>query len=71
MPQLVTLSITVTIAPQVAGGLAALVGQTLAKAVPEKPKKPKKRTGDTYVNKSSGVSGTVIQIGRVLPAPER
>jgi hypothetical protein len=71
VPELVTLSITVTIAPQVAGGLAALVGKSLAKAVPEKPKKPK-RTGDTYVNKSSGVvNGTVIQIGRVHNGPER
>ena len=70
MPELVTLSITVTIAPQVAGGLAALVGKTLAKAVPEKPKK-RKRTGDTYLNKSSGVNGTVIQIGRVHNEPER
>jgi len=71
VPELVTLSITVTIAPQVAGGLAALVGKSLAKAAPEKPKK-RERTGDTYVNKSSGVvHGTVIQIGRVPDAPER
>ncbi|MFJ8963177.1 hypothetical protein ACIRG5_27700 [Lentzea sp. NPDC102401] len=62
MPEQMTLSITVTVAPRMAGGLLGLVTKYLAKQAGET--RGKDRT--TVVNKSSGpVHGTLFQIGSV------
>ena len=63
MPEQRTLSIKVEVAPQVAGGLSALVEKLLASALREA--KRKDRDAGT-VNKHSGtVHGILFQIGNV------
>ena len=62
MAEQVTLSITVAVAPRVAGGLLALVTKYLVQQARETPDKSRR----TVVNKHSGtVHGTLFQIGNV------
>ncbi|WP_329787429.1 hypothetical protein V1227_21770 [Lentzea sp. DG1S-22] len=66
MPELTTLSIKVSVAPQVERGLHALVREhpASAPARPESPDRPSDR--GTIVNQSFGdVHGTLFQIGTV------
>ncbi|NKE61380.1 hypothetical protein FXN61_33275 [Lentzea sp. PSKA42] len=62
MPEQTTMSIKVSIAPQVANGLYALVQKHLAEARPNE----RRRTGDVITNTFSGTAhDTVIQVGKV------
>jgi hypothetical protein len=66
VPEQPTISIKAGIAPQVAGGLHALVAQTLTKPPADKPAKDDRRARRTVVNRSEGtVNGTLFQIGNV------
>ncbi|WP_330270572.1 type II toxin-antitoxin system CcdA family antitoxin [Lentzea sp. NBC_00516] len=66
MPEQTTLSIKVEVAPQVAGGLSALVEKLLASAVREAKRKDRDGGRGPVVNKHSGtVHGTLFQIGNV------
>jgi hypothetical protein len=66
VPEQPTISIKAEIAPQVAGGLYALVERTLAKTPADKPAKADRRARRTVVNSSEGtVRGTLFQIGNV------
>ncbi|MFI6097827.1 hypothetical protein ACIA8G_19895 [Lentzea sp. NPDC051213] len=63
MPELTTMSITVTVAPAVAGGLYARVQTAMIRA---ETAKRRGRTGDIITNTNSGpVRGTLFQIGKV------
>ncbi|GAB2859005.1 hypothetical protein [Lentzea nigeriaca] len=60
MPEQPTMSIKVTIAPQVAGGLEALVRDVLSRAAKER------KSARPVRNRAQGtVHGTVFQIGNV------
>jgi hypothetical protein len=62
VPEQVKLSIAVTVAPRVAGGLLALVTKYLVQQARETPAEGRRTT----VNKHSGtVHGTLFQIGNV------
>ncbi|MCP2198484.1 hypothetical protein [Lentzea flava] len=66
MPEQPTLSIKVTVAPQVAGGLEALVRDVLARAAAkEKAKGPRKARQPITNRAESTVHGTLFQIGNV------
>ncbi len=66
MPEQPAISITVTIAPQVAGGVHALVRKTLAEAAAQAPPKDSRKAPRTITNSQTGtVRGTLFQIGNV------
>jgi hypothetical protein len=66
VPEQTTLSITVEVAPQVVGGLSALVEKLLASALREAKRKDRDEGRGGVVNKHSGtVHGTLLQIGNV------
>jgi hypothetical protein len=63
VPEQPTMSIRVTVAPQIAGGLHALARKHLTRAAAAK--KPARTGGATTNNISGSVRGTVFQIGNV------
>ncbi|MDX8146017.1 hypothetical protein SK854_28175 [Lentzea sp. BCCO 10_0061] len=66
MPEQTTLSIKVEVAPQVVGGLSAVVEKLLASALREAKRKERDESRAPTVNKHSGiVHGTLLQIGNV------
>ncbi|SFR22678.1 hypothetical protein SAMN04488564_106312 [Lentzea waywayandensis] len=66
MPEQMTLSIKVEVAPQIAAGLSALVQNLLASAVRELKRKDRDESRRSVVNEHRGtVHGTLFQIGNV------
>jgi hypothetical protein len=66
VPEQPTMSIKVTIAPQVAAGLEALVHDVLTRAAAERKAKGSHKAAGKVVNKApSTVRGTLFQIGNV------
>ncbi len=66
MSELTAMSIKVTVAPQIAGGLAALAGEHLRDTPAEAAPKGRDKGRTTISNKLVGdVHGTVFQIGTV------
>lgn len=66
MPEHPVISIKAGIAPQVAGGLHALVEKVLTGAAAERQVKSDRGARKTIINRSEGtVRGTLFQIGNV------
>ena len=66
MPEQTAISITVTIAPQVAHGLHALVLKAMTEVAARTKPEDTRRTSRTVVNSHKGtVHGTLFQIGNV------
>ncbi|HEX8870568.1 MAG TPA: hypothetical protein VF821_33185, partial [Lentzea sp.] len=66
VPEQSAITITASIAPEVAGGLHALVQKTLAEAAAAASAEKPPRGGDVITNNFTGSNvGTVFQIGKV------
>jgi hypothetical protein len=66
VPEQPAISITVTISPQVASGLHALVQKTFAEAAAQAPPKDSRKARPNIDNSNTGtVRGTLLQIGYV------
>lgn len=66
VPERTAMSITVTVAPRVAGGLQALVGKHLTNTPADRAPEDHRAARRTIVNSSYGdVHGTLFQIGHV------
>ena len=66
MPEQSAISIKASIAPEVAGGLHAIVGKVMADTTSRPKPKAGREAPRTIVNKHTGpVDGTLFQIGNV------